>query len=86
MKAVSDGCSATAQTLFTLPGSAWLRGNMAERELQMPVISLASTYYFTAFWLSIFVAFATFRSANTDNVFSASHTATVPIAAARDLR
>lgn len=52
----------------------------------MPVIFIVTTYSFTAFCLSIFVAFAAFETVKTDNVFSASHTATVPVAAARDLR
>lgn len=69
---------------FTLPGSAWLRGNMAHRAVHnKPLVFIASTYSFTAFCLSILVAFVT---VNADNAFSASHTATGAIAAARDLR
>lgn len=67
-------------------GSAWLWGNMAQGALHIPGIFIASVYSFVAFCLSVFVTFAAFDSANADNVFSASHTATAPVAVARDLR
>lgn len=59
---------------------------MAHRAVHIPVVFVASIYSFTSLFLYIFVAFAAFETVSTDDVFSASHTATVSIAAARDLR
>ncbi|KAF3843014.1 hypothetical protein F7725_001863 [Dissostichus mawsoni] len=81
---VTARCSATVQTLFYSSGSAWLRKYGAQSSAH--VVCIASIDSFTALFLSIFIAFAAFETVNADNVFSASHTATVPIAAARDLR
>ncbi|XP_019945147.2 GDP-fucose protein O-fucosyltransferase 2 isoform X1 [Paralichthys olivaceus] len=54
--------------------------------LHAPVIFVVSTCSFSALCLFVFVAFAASQTVNTDNVFSAGHTAPVPVAAARDLR
>lgn len=59
---------------------------MAHRAVNIPVVFIVSIYSFIAFCLSVFVVFAAVQTVNADNVFSASHTATLPIAAARDLR
>uniref|UniRef100_A0A7N8XV28 GDP-fucose protein O-fucosyltransferase 2 n=1 Tax=Mastacembelus armatus TaxID=205130 RepID=A0A7N8XV28_9TELE len=67
-------------------GSAWLRANMAHRVVCIPLALIISTYSFTAFFWSVFLGVAAFEPVHADNVFSASHTATVQSAVARDLR
>ncbi|TKS67340.1 GDP-fucose protein O-fucosyltransferase 2 [Collichthys lucidus] len=59
---------------------------MAHAAVHIPVAFIASIHSFTSFCLTVFVVFAAFEAANTDNAFSARHTATVSVAAARDLR
>ncbi|XP_071779234.1 GDP-fucose protein O-fucosyltransferase 2 [Centroberyx gerrardi] len=59
---------------------------MAHRAVPSPVILIVSTQSFVKFCLSLLIVFTAVVSVNSDDVFSASRTATVPVAAARDLR
>lgn len=82
----TDGCSATAETLFGVPGSALLRGNMAHRAVRILRLWTASLYSCTLSVLLMLVTLVAFNAANADNVFSASHTATASTFMARDVR
>lgn len=64
---------------------AW-RGNMAQRAAHVPLVFGASVGDFVALVFSILVSSVAFEPAGSDSVFSASHTATASVAAARDLR
>lgn len=59
---------------------------MAHRAVHIPVVFIASVNFFTLLFLYVLVAVAVLETVSSDNAFSASHTATVSIAAARDLR
>ncbi|XP_061579709.1 GDP-fucose protein O-fucosyltransferase 2 [Cololabis saira] len=59
---------------------------MAQSSSHIAVIYFMSTYYFSILSLSFLITFGPLKSVKSDDVFSASHTATVSISAARDLR
>lgn len=63
-----------------------LRGNMAHRAVHVPLLFGASVGDFVALVFSLLVGCVAFEPAASDSVFSASHTATASVAAARDLR
>lgn len=61
------------------------RGNMAHRAVHVPLFG-TSVGDFVALVISILFGCLSFEPAASDSVFSASHTATASVAAARDLR
>lgn len=63
-----------------------LRRNMAHRVVHIRLMFGASVGDFVALIFSILIGCFAFEPAASDSVFSASHTATASVAAARDLR